>query len=178
MFVNELQTLYYNLAIDDRVITDFPNFVHHTIQSLYELDEESYWDSVLANGGSTAIGASEKTVLDYEMNPHQIFVGMPQVFKDLCKAKIVCREHGLGIQIVILLAVARVLARKSHLNNPTFGLYQSGRSGSYPGIEQLSGPCLNATPFTVSSVSYSTNAVAESCDSLTTATIKQLAQRI
>lgn len=60
MFVNELQTLYYNLAIDDRVITDFPNFVHHTIQSLYELDEESYWDSVLANGGSTAIGASER----------------------------------------------------------------------------------------------------------------------
>lgn len=104
------------------------------------------------------------------MNPHQLFVGMPQVFKDLRKAEIVCREHGLGIQIVILLAVARVLARKTHVNNPTFGLYQSGRSGSYPGIEQLSGPCLNVIPFTVYGVSslHSTNALAESCDSLTT----------
>ncbi|GAM42342.1 ferrichrome synthetase [Talaromyces pinophilus] len=180
MFVNELQTLYCNSAIDDPVITDFPNFVHHTLQSLHELDEESYWDSVLANAVSTVIGTPEKSVPDYELNPHQLFVGMQQVFKDLRKAEMVCREQGLGIQIVILLAVARVLARKTHVNNPTFGLYQSGRSGSYPGIERLSGPCVNVTPFTVYGVSslHSTNTVAESCDSLTTGPIKQLAQRI
>jgi hypothetical protein len=44
------------------------------------------------------------------------------------------------------------LGRLTQIPSPTFGLYQTGRSAAFAGIERLSGPCLNVTPFTARDV--------------------------
>jgi hypothetical protein len=87
IFVNELQTLYCDLPIGNSATSEFPNFVHHTLHSLRELDQESYWNLILENSVPTVVGAPEKSILDLETTPHQLFVGMPRVSKIFLKLK-------------------------------------------------------------------------------------------
>ena len=117
------------------------------MRSVRDLDERAYWTSAVGSSAPTLIKGRDQTI---SATTDQLFVGVWQKVKNLAEMETVCRSAGLGLQSVVLLAVSRCLARATGVDSPTMGLYQTGRSASFAGIERLSGPCLNVTPFTVS----------------------------
>ncbi|GFF31392.1 nonribosomal peptide synthetase 2 [Aspergillus udagawae] len=142
MFVSELAQLYRGESAESN--PDFPSFVEHATRSLREVDEETYWSSQLGSSLPTIIQPKEQEL------PRQSFVGVWEKVKNLSQLESTCRSAGLSLQSVVLLAVSRSLARMTAVQSPTIGLYQTGRSASFNNIENLSGPCLNVTPFTFS----------------------------
>ncbi|KAF7182363.1 hypothetical protein CNMCM7691_001843 [Aspergillus felis] len=140
MFVSELAQLYRGESVDSN--PDFPSFVEHATRSLRQVDEETYWSSQLGSSVPTIIQPREQEL------PRQTFVGVWEKVKNLSQLESTCRSAGLSLQSVVLLAVSRSLARMTGIQSPTIGLYQTGRSASFNNIENLSGPCLNVTPFT------------------------------
>jgi aryl carrier-like protein len=143
MFVSELAQLYRGESAESN--PGFPSFVEHATRSLREVDEETYWSSQLGSSLPTIIQPKEQEL------PRQSFVGVWEKVKNLSQLESTCRSAGLSLQSVVLLAVSRSLARMTAVQSPTIGLYQTGRSASFNNIENLSGPCLNVTPFTFSS---------------------------
>ncbi|KAL4925076.1 nonribosomal siderophore peptide synthase SidC [Aspergillus undulatus] len=124
--------------------TDFPAFVDVSLRSLGSMGEKSYWTSALKSPAPTILkGTGAHT------NPDQIFVSAWGKVNNLSGMETICRNAGLSLQTIVLLAVARTLARETGVANPVMGLYQTGRSASFEGIEKLSGPCLNVNPFVV-----------------------------
>ncbi|KAJ9363713.1 hypothetical protein DTO280E4_2303 [Paecilomyces variotii] len=147
-FVNELAELYQNLEPTSN--PDFPSFVEYSIDSLQSLDQEKYWISALADGTPTILSSeTDPSDKQQQQRPSQLFVGAWDTIHNVSSLDKTVRAAGMGLQTIVLLAVARTLARHTQTANPTFGLYQTGRSASFTDIERLSGPCLNVTPFTV-----------------------------
>ncbi|OJJ34714.1 hypothetical protein ASPWEDRAFT_39793 [Aspergillus wentii DTO 134E9] len=172
MFVSDLANFYRgeNSAFNP----DFPGFVDYSVRSLRELDEQAYWTSAVGSSAPTLIKGRDPNRLSqlfygaWEMvkslvvssptedgsespSQQQLFYGAWEKVKNLSKMEATCRSAGVGLQTMVLLAVSRCLARKTGVDSPTMGLYQTGRSASFSEIERLSGPCLNVTPLTVSS---------------------------
>ncbi|KAE8320108.1 hypothetical protein BDV41DRAFT_516754 [Aspergillus transmontanensis] len=146
LFVAELGKLYRGQPLDSN--PDFPSFVDYSVRSLQEVDEKAYWTSALGSGMRTIINSKQEA----GQVPDQLFVGAWEKVKNVSQLENTCRSFGLSLQAVVLLAVARILARATGSTSPTMGLYQTGRSASFPNIEKLSGPCLNVNPFTISDV--------------------------
>ncbi|GMG47306.1 unnamed protein product [Aspergillus oryzae var. brunneus] len=146
LFISELGKLYRGQPLDSN--PDFPSFVDYSVRSLQEVDEKAYWTSALGSGMRTVINSKQEAV----QVPDQLFVGAWEKVKNVSQLETTCRSFGLSLQAVVLLAVARTLARATGSTSPTMGLYQTGRSASFPNIEKLSGPCLNVNPFTISDV--------------------------
>ncbi|KAB8261381.1 hypothetical protein BDV32DRAFT_148646 [Aspergillus pseudonomiae] len=146
LFVSELGKLYHGQPLDSD--PDFPSFVDYSVRSLREVDEKAYWTSALGSGTRTVINSKQEA----GQVPDQLFIGAWEKVKNVSHMENTCRSVGLSLQAVVLLAVARTLARATGSTSPTMGLYQTGRSASFPNIEKLSGPCLNVNPFTISDV--------------------------
>ncbi|PLB44515.1 non-ribosomal peptide synthetase/alpha-aminoadipate reductase [Aspergillus steynii IBT 23096] len=146
MFVSELESIYRGQPLETN--SDFASFVDFSVRSLRDLDEKTYWTSAIGSGERTVIkNAAER---NGSQLPDQVFVGAWEKVKNVSQLETLCRSAGISLQTVVLLAVARCLARMTGVNSPTMGLYQTGRSASFTDIEKLTGPCLNVNPFTVS----------------------------
>lgn len=145
MFVTELAKLYRREPLDTN--PDFPSFVDFSVRSVRSLNEAKYWTSTVGSSTPTLVKGATQGPSDA-----QLFVGVWEKVKHLAQMENTCRSAGLGLQSVVLLAISRSLARSTGVDSPTMGLYQTGRSASFPNIEGLSGPCLNVTPFTVPQV--------------------------
>ncbi|KAM6509470.1 hypothetical protein FALCPG4_017124 [Fusarium falciforme] len=148
LFVDELAGYYRQEAPTTR--PDFAAFVEFTLQSLNEVDEPTYWRSAVGNSVPTLIRSARGSEED-EMSQKnkQLFVGARDAVKNLGHLDKACRSSNVSLQAIVILAVSRVLAQLTGLSNPTLGLYQTGRSAAFTGIDRLTGPCLNVTPFTV-----------------------------
>ncbi|PWY66394.1 nonribosomal siderophore peptide synthase SidC [Aspergillus sclerotioniger CBS 115572] len=144
MFVTELAQLYRSQAPETN--PDFPAFVDFSVRSLQTLDEQKYWTSTLKAATPTLI---HNTRPESSPIPDQLFIGAWEKVKNLSRLETKCRSSNLSLQTVVLLAIARCIARLTDVQNPTMGLYQTGRSASFNNIESLSGPCLNVNPFTI-----------------------------
>ncbi|GKZ22360.1 hypothetical protein AbraCBS73388_008503 [Aspergillus brasiliensis] len=144
MFVRELAQLYYGQLPEAN--PDFPAFVDFSVRSLQKLTEKQYWSSTLGDASSTII---RNTRTGAQTTPDQLFIGVWEKVKDLSQLETTCRSSNVSLQTVILFAIARCIARLTDVQNPTMGLYQAGRSASFNNIENLSGPCLNVSPFTI-----------------------------
>lgn len=145
MFVSELAKLYRGEPLDTN--PDFPSFVDFSVRSVRSLNEAKYWTSTVGSSVPTLVKGAIQGPSDA-----QLFVGVWEKVKNLAQMENTCRSAGLGLQSVVLLAISRSLAHSTGVDSPTMGLYQTGRSASFPDIERLSGPCLNVTPFTVPQV--------------------------
>ncbi|KAL4872847.1 hypothetical protein BDV12DRAFT_193182 [Aspergillus spectabilis] len=148
MLVSELGSLYQDQ--EPGTNTNFPAFVNFALRSLADLDVKSYWTSALTPATPTFIHGS-KSESHTESSKH-LFVSAWEKLHHLSSLETACRSAGLSLQTIILLAVARCIARKTGVTSPLMGLYQTGRSASFNGIERLAGPCLNVTPFVVRDV--------------------------
>lgn len=148
LFVEELTGYYRQEAPTPR--PDFASFVEFTLQSLNEVDEQTYWRSAVGNSVPTLI-SSTHVGEDDEMSQKnkQLFVGAWNAVKNLGHLDRACRSSNVSLQTIVILAVSRVLAQLTGVSSPTLGLYQTGRSAAFTEIDRLTGPCLNVTPFTV-----------------------------
>ncbi|KAF9885897.1 hypothetical protein FE257_012277 [Aspergillus nanangensis] len=142
MFVSELERLYRGEPLETS--PEFPAFVDFSVRSLRGLDEKAFWTDALNSAAPTLIKGSTQ-----ESTSQQLFVGAWEKVKNLSSMDTACRSAGLSLQTVVLLAIARCLSQKTDVATPVMGLYQTGRSASFPDIEKLSGPCLNVNPFAV-----------------------------
>ncbi|KAL4806736.1 hypothetical protein BDV18DRAFT_119415 [Aspergillus unguis] len=146
MLVSELGKLYNDQTPD--TTPDFPAFVDETLRSLSKLDEKAYWTESLKDSTPTVL-----TGANSHNQPNQLFVSAWQKVSNLSSMESTCRAAGLSLQTIVLLAVARCLAKLTGVESPAMGLYQTGRSASFNGIEKLAGPCLNVNPFIVRGIS-------------------------
>ncbi|KAM0421201.1 hypothetical protein ACHAPT_011093 [Fusarium lateritium] len=148
LFVEELTGYYRREAPRPR--PDFASFLEFTLQSLKDLGEPTYWRSAVGNSVPTLIGSAHSGKGDdMSQKNKQLFVGAWEAVKNLGHLDRACRASNVSLQTIVILAVSRVLAQLTGLPSPTLGLYQTGRSASFTGIDRLTGPCLNVTPFTV-----------------------------
>lgn len=155
MIVQQLADIY--LGVSSKSAPEFSSFVNFTTQSANGPDQDTYWESAIGQSSPTLLGSSytngahtNGTVSAHRTR--QLFVGSWEKIPNLPYLEKTCQSAGVSLQSVSLLAVSRVLARLAQVSSPTFGLYQSGRSAAFAGIESLPGPCLNVTPFTVHDV--------------------------
>ncbi|KAL8996350.1 MAG: hypothetical protein Q9169_004116 [Polycauliona sp. 2 TL-2023] len=128
----------------------FKPFVTHTLNTLRTPAQKSYWRNSLLHSQPTLLVPSPTTT-----NPTSttsIFLTFPSALPSLSALIQKCQSTSLSLPSLILTAFARTLARHTSTTNPLFGLYQTGRSDSYDGIEDLCAPCLNITPVCVPSV--------------------------
>lgn len=146
MFVKELEQNYRGEAALTN--PDFPSFVEFTVKSLRSMSEAEYWNAAVGDSSPTILTRSHCDGANKSEEGLQMFVGAWEKIKNLARLEKTCRAAGVGLQTIVLLAVSRVLGQMTNLSSPTFGLYQTGRSAAFSDIEQLSGPCLNVTPFT------------------------------
>ncbi|KAL6236826.1 hypothetical protein BDW75DRAFT_103224 [Aspergillus navahoensis] len=149
MLVSELGKLYNGHSTDPTTNPDFPAFVDFSLRSLSKLGvaEKEYWTSTLKSAKPTFIKSSgaPKSSSDRE----QLFVGIWEKVPDLSLIEKACRSAGLSLQTIVLLAIARCLAKSTGVDSPVMGLYHNGRLADFEEVERLSGPCLNVSPFVV-----------------------------
>lgn len=149
--VEDLTALYQGVHLPDP--PRFDMFVHHTMQSLHTGLEEAYWRKSLKHCQQTLLQPSSTSQSDTSVptptNAKPIFVSIKSAIANLQSLETLCRQSSISLPTVILLAFSRILARHSSVANPTFGLYQAGRSASFKGIDQLCAPCLNVTPVVI-----------------------------
>lgn len=149
--VEDLATLYQGIEIPSPPC--FDSFIEHTIQSLHTDAEKIYWRKSLADCQQTllqpSITISDLPPATKPTHPPTIFLSINSAIPNLQSLETTCRQLSTSLPTVILLAYARVLARRTSVTNPTFGFYQAGRSASFKGIDQLCGPCLNLTPVVI-----------------------------
>ncbi|KAJ5160999.1 hypothetical protein N7492_006391 [Penicillium capsulatum] len=125
-------------------------FINHAAYDAWSMPMA--WNATLADSIPTLLEPSGSSNIRQLPATHQLFVGAWQKVQNLNQLEQICRHAGVGLQTVVLLASSRVLGQLTSISNPTFGLYQIGRSAAFAGIEKLSGPCLNVTPFTAQNV--------------------------
>lgn len=144
--VEDLAALYRGVNLPS--VPRFDSFIYHTIHSLHTEREEVYWLKSLKQCQRTllqpSISQPDPAVHTFT-NSTSIFASIKSGIANLQYLETACRQSSISLPTIILLAFARALARYTSVKNPTFGLYQAGRSASFNGIDQLCAPCLNVT---------------------------------
>ena len=125
----------------------FRSFIEQTIPPLYSGEARAYWRNSLAESQQTLIkdSAAHSSAPSSTYN----FITLTSAIANLRTVEASCRASSISFPILVLVAFARALARHTSVEHPTFGLFQTGRSASFQGIEHLCGPCLNVTPVCV-----------------------------
>ncbi|KAK0642682.1 Nonribosomal peptide synthetase 2 [Lasiodiplodia hormozganensis] len=132
----------------------FADFIAHALSTTSDTQAaaaavQQHWQNYLRPASPTILGSSSSSSSTSTSLPRQTFVLIPSAIRNLASLDQRCRQSGVALHATLLLAIARVLARRTAAPNPTFGLYQVGRSGAFPRIDALSGPTLNLLPLVV-----------------------------
>ncbi|KAL8669689.1 MAG: hypothetical protein Q9168_005727, partial [Polycauliona sp. 1 TL-2023] len=144
--ISDLAALYQNITLPPPPPLLAP-FITHTLTKLQDPGQQSYWRKSLAGSQPTILVPSPTTTTSTHSPP--IFLAFPSIIPSLSLLTQKCQLTSLSLPSVILVAFARTLARRTSTTHPLFGLYQTGRSDSFEGIENLCGPLLNITPICV-----------------------------
>ena len=148
--VDDLDSLYHGVHLP--FPPRFESSIHHTMLSLHTEAEKAYWRKSLLKCQRTLleppVTKSDIAVLTSSNHP-PLFVSIKPAIANLQSLETTCRQSSISLPTIILLAFARALGRRNRITNPTFGIYQAGRSASFKGIDQLCAPCLNITPIVI-----------------------------
>ena len=125
----------------------FRSLIEQTIPSLFSEEGRAYWRYSLAKGQQTLV--KDSAAHSSTPSSKSIFITLTSAIANLHAVEASCRASSISFPIVVLVAFARALARHTSVEHPTFGLFQTGRSASFQGIEDLCSPCLNVTPVCV-----------------------------
>ncbi|KAL8877690.1 MAG: hypothetical protein Q9198_004339 [Flavoplaca austrocitrina] len=145
--ISDLAALYQNINLASP--QPFAPFINHTFKSLQRPQQQAYWRKSLANAQPTLLAPSATNT--GSPSAGTIFISFPSAVPSLSAITQKCQSTSISLPSLILAAFARTLARFTATKNPIFGLYQTGRSASFDGIEKLCAPCLNITPVCVPS---------------------------
>lgn len=147
----DLAALYQGIQLPSPL--RFDSFINHTLRSLHTDAEAVYWHKGLKDCQQTllqpSITKSDLPPATKSTSPSTTSVSIRSAIPKLQSLETACRQLSTSLPTAILLAYARVLARHTSVTNPTFGLYQAGRSASFKGVDKLCAPCLNLTPVVI-----------------------------
>ncbi|KAL8821475.1 MAG: hypothetical protein Q9223_000483 [Gallowayella weberi] len=141
MLISDLTSLYRNTRLQSPV--PISSFISHTFHCLQTHPQQNYWRNSLSR--------CQRTLLRSSGDPATIptLLTIPSALPSLSTLAHHCNSKSFSLSSLLLMAFARAIARRTETANPTFGLYQSGRSASFPDIETLCAPCLNVIPLCV-----------------------------
>ncbi|CAD6589977.1 MAG: hypothetical protein ASARMPRED_004341 [Alectoria sarmentosa] len=148
--IEDLAALYHGVHLP--FPPRFESFIHRTMRTIRTEPEQVYWRKSLENCQQTFLQppiTQSNTLVPTSTNSTPIFISIKSAIPNLQSLETSCRQSSISLPTIILLAYARALARRTSVTNPTFGLYQAGRSASFKGIDQLCAPCLNITPVVI-----------------------------
>lgn len=148
--IEDLAALYQSVHLP--APPRFESFIQHTMTSLHTEREEAYWRKSLKYCQQTFLQPSttqSDIPVPQSTNPTPVLVSINSAIANLHSLETACHHSSISLPTIILLAFARALARHTSVTNPTFGIYQAGRSASFKGIDQLCAPCLNVTPVVI-----------------------------
>lgn len=145
--IADLFALYTGSPVESN--TGFADFVEFSHTSRSIPDEQQYWSNSLSAAETTLITPSTKPPAPSDGSMQQTFVLAPRVAENFSALDQTCKKAGVMLSSLVLAAFSRALAAKTGTLNPTFGIYQVGRSASFDSLETVAGPCLNLTPVTV-----------------------------
>ena len=141
--IKDLAALYHGINLSSP--PPIESFIRHTTHAFNTLREKAYWLKSLQNSQPTLLRPSV-----HLFTPTQTSIPIALTIKsalpDLHTLETVCRQASTTLPTLILLAHARTLSHHTAIANPTFGLYQTGRSAPITEIHELCYPCLNVTP--------------------------------
>ncbi|OQE20572.1 hypothetical protein PENSTE_c013G03355 [Penicillium steckii] len=143
LLLHDFEALYQNLNLSPP--PSFTSFVLDIQQKYYSGYADEYWKESLQMSQPTIIG-SDITLSDTLMSIESSQIVLSQNPHDLEQQ---CRQKSISMPSLMLLAVARSLARFTNTSHPTFGLFQNGRSNECPDIDHLVGPTINMLPLVV-----------------------------
>ncbi|KAJ5352443.1 AMP-dependent synthetase/ligase [Penicillium brevicompactum] len=143
ILVNELEELYHRRPM--KGLASFSSFVASTIQGSNAEQSGPFWEK--------ALKLNQKTLIGTRCDNHNDDLSVESLQRNFQKGlnEIQSRCHSIDVSVpsLILLSIGRALARIVGISHPTFGLFQSGRSGDYPGIQNLAGPTVNMLPVVI-----------------------------
>lgn len=145
--IEDLAALYHGIRLPSP--TPFEPFVHHTTHALYTPPEKAYWLKSLQNSQPTLLRLAKNQPSTPTPTPTSITLTLKSALPNLHTLETLCRTTSTSIPTLILVAHARTISHHTATTNPTFGLYQTGRSAPVTGVHELCYPCLNVTPITV-----------------------------
>ena len=123
----------------------FADFVDFNLRQ-DQVNAKTFWKSHLHDSSPTLLMKSFAT--SSSKPQRQTFLAFHGAIPDLTRLTSICQSHAQSLPNIIFTAIFRTLSRLTSTPNPTFGLYQVGRSSSFHGIEKLAAPCVNVLPFT------------------------------
>lgn len=136
--VSDLGALYQNIVLPSP--QPFAPFINHTLKALHSSQQQAYWRKSLSDCQPTLLNSSPT-----QTTIPSAFATFPSAIPSLRTLTQLCQCTSLSLPTLLLTAFARTLARHTSTTHPLFGLYQTGRSASFEGIETLCAPCLNIT---------------------------------
>ncbi|CAG7950893.1 unnamed protein product [Penicillium salamii] len=143
ILLNEMEELYHGNTLEPTC--SFSSFVLDTVQGSNSPSSLKFWENCLKLGQQTLMGTtSENHNLDLRVE------SLGRTFhQGLDEIQAQCHSIDVSVPSLILLSVGRTLAQTAGVAHPTFGLFQSGRSGEYPEIQNMAGPTVNLLPVVV-----------------------------
>jgi hypothetical protein len=117
--------------------------VNHIDTNLDDDDASVYWKSSLQ-------GAEPTLLHERGMPDTPFFSSFRLVVTQVSELQERCQQSGLGLQALVLAVWGRLCGARTGLDVPMIGLYQTGRSATFEGLDRLAGPCLNILPLAVS----------------------------
>lgn len=142
--IEDLAALYHGIHLPSP--PPFEPFIHHTTRTLHTPSEKAYWLKSLQNSQPTLLRLPKNQPSTPTPTPTPIFLILKSAFPNLHTLETLCRTTSTTLSTLILLAHARTISHHTATTNPTFGLYQTGRSAPVTAVHELCYPCLNVTP--------------------------------
>ena len=144
--IKDLAALYQGIKLSSP--PPIEPFIQHTTNAFNTSPEKAYWLKTLQNSQPTLLRPSIDLFTPTKTSI-PITLDLESAVHNLHTIETLCRTTSTTLPTLVLLAHARNLAKRTSIANPTFGLYQTGRSAPITGIHELCYPCLNVTPVLV-----------------------------
>ncbi|SPO27549.1 probable Siderophore peptide synthetase involved in ferrichromeA biosynthesis [Ustilago trichophora] len=152
LMANELSQLYQAVKTGNletmRTPVSFTRFVEQTCRNAMRTQavRKAFWDETLHNSSSTLVCQGAAQSIEQTMHVRKAAI------KGANNMEARCHTHGFGLQVVVILAYARLLSSQAveqEPESPTFGFYTAGRSSAFDGLGELVGPTTSMQPMTV-----------------------------
>ncbi|KAL8944651.1 MAG: hypothetical protein Q9216_000348 [Gyalolechia sp. 2 TL-2023] len=145
-FIQDLISLYK--GANPPAIPSSSSLIQTILDSASTGLSQHYWQESLSGCQETMLHSG------HEAPPkvHRKYFFQETTVHDLYDVESRCQRSDTSLSAVILVVFARVLAQSTGVGNPVFGLYQTGRSCGFDGLDESYLPCLNVTPLTVREV--------------------------
>lgn len=153
VLLDDLMKLYQNRDLEEIDITMHAKSILEITRSATTTSSQEYWRKILENHQPTILRSGTKpdqAALQPTFHFHKMTIANLHALEEKCQ------RHSISLPTLILLAIARVLARYTAVLHPVFGLYQAGRSSASSSLSNESSstiPYLNMTPLLVRNAS-------------------------